>query len=71
MDYLNKAKAGDIGGNTLGFYGATFEPTGKYIIAHGYQGALHLWKRDPEVTKNYYNFLFNFLLFKQYFKILD
>ena len=45
---LKKARAGDIGGNTLGFYGATFEPKGEYIVAHGYQGALHLWKRNKE-----------------------
>lgn len=44
-----KAKAGDIGGNTLGFYGATFEPNGLYIVAHGYQGALNIWKRNPKV----------------------
>lgn len=46
--WIDVARAGDIGGNTLGFYGATFDPTSKYIIAHGYQGALHLWKRNQE-----------------------
>ena len=45
----NKARAGEIGGNTLGFYGATFSPNSQYIIAHGYQGALHLWKRNIQV----------------------
>ncbi|CAF0711829.1 unnamed protein product [Brachionus calyciflorus] len=44
--WIDVARAGDIGGNTLGFYGATFDPTANYIIAHGYQGALHLWKRN-------------------------
>lgn len=44
--WIDVARAGDIGGTTLGFYGATFAPTGEYIVAHGYQGALHLWQRD-------------------------
>ncbi len=34
-----------MGGNTLGLYGAMFSPQGDFILAHGYQGALHLWKR--------------------------
>jgi elongator complex protein 2 len=44
--WIDQSRVGDIGGNTLGFYGAAFEPNGKYIVAHGYQGALHLWKRE-------------------------
>lgn len=44
--WIDSARAGDIGGNTLGFYGANFDPSGKYIVAHGYQGALHLWERS-------------------------
>ena len=44
--WIDVARAGDIGGTTLGFYGATFDATGKFIVAHGYQGALHLWSRD-------------------------
>ena len=35
---------GDVGGNSLGLYGAVFAPDGKYILAHGYQGSFHLWK---------------------------
>ena len=56
---LLKARAGDIGGNTLGFYGATFDQKGKNIVAHGYQGALHLWKLNLEV--NYSNILVKYL----------
>ena len=37
---------GDVGGNTLGLYGGVFGPTGDVIIAHGYQGAFHIWKKD-------------------------
>lgn len=46
--WIDQARAGDIGGNTLGFYGATFDQKGKNIVAHGYQGALHLWKLNLE-----------------------
>ncbi|CAF1469362.1 unnamed protein product [Adineta steineri] len=42
--YIDKARVGEIGGNTLGFYGCTFSPCGSYILGHGYEGALHLWK---------------------------
>ena len=38
-----------MGGNTLGLYGGVFGPCGDLILAHGYQGAFHLWKRA--VTK--------------------
>ena len=38
-------RAGEIGGNTLGLYGAKFGPGGVKIVAHGYQGALHLWEK--------------------------
>ena len=36
---------GEVGGNTLGLYGGIFGPRGDLILAHGYQGAFHLWKR--------------------------
>ncbi|UJR34031.1 hypothetical protein I4U23_021445 [Adineta vaga] len=42
--YIDKARVGEIGGNTLGFYGCTFSPCGSYILGHGYEGALHLWR---------------------------
>ncbi|CAF1578042.1 unnamed protein product, partial [Didymodactylos carnosus] len=42
--YVDKARVGEVGGNTLGFYGCTFSPCGTYILGHGYEGALHLWK---------------------------
>ena len=37
---------GDVGGNTLGLYGGVFCHHGNAIIAHGYQGAFHIWKRQ-------------------------
>ena len=42
---LTQVRVGEVGGNTLGLYGGVFGPHGDLIIAHGYQGAFHLWKR--------------------------
>ncbi|RUS29085.1 WD40-repeat-containing domain protein [Jimgerdemannia flammicorona] len=41
--WLNQVRVGEIGG-TLGFYGGLFGPDGRFILAHGYNGAFHLWK---------------------------
>ena len=41
--WLDQVRVGEMGGNTLGFYGCQFGNGGLSIIAHGYQGALHLW----------------------------
>lgn len=40
-----QVRVGDVGGNTLGLYGAVFGPRGDQILAHGYQGAFHLWDK--------------------------
>lgn len=40
-----QVRVGEVGGNTLGLYGGVFGPHGDLILAHGYQGAFHLWKR--------------------------
>lgn len=45
--WLDKARFGDIGGNTLGFLGAVFSPDGKSILGHGFHGSFHMWTR-PE-----------------------
>ena len=34
---------GEVGGNTLGFYGGLISPSGLLIFAHDYQGGFHLW----------------------------
>jgi elongator complex protein 2 len=39
---------GDAGANHLGYYTATFSPTGTGLVAHGYTGALHLWKKRQD-----------------------
>lgn len=46
--WLESARVGEVGGNTLGFYGAKFGPRGAFILAHGFQGSLHLWGRKGD-----------------------
>jgi len=41
---LVQVRVGEVGGNTLGLYGAIFSPLGNQILSHGYQGAFHLWR---------------------------
>lgn len=41
--WLEKVRVGEVGGTTLGFYGAVFSPDGQSILGHGYLGAFHLW----------------------------
>lgn len=41
--WMEKVRVGEVGGNTLGFYGGKFAPNAKSIIGHGYQGSLHIW----------------------------
>ena len=38
-----------MGGNTLGLYGGVFGPCGNTVLAHGYQGAFHVWSRVEDV----------------------
>lgn len=53
--WLEKVRVGEVGGNTLGFYGCCFAPDGQSILGHDYLGALHIWKLHndewrPQVT---------------------
>jgi len=43
INVILQVKVGEVGGNTLGFYGGMFSPNGLSIMAHGYQGAFHHW----------------------------
>lgn len=43
--WLEQVRVGDVGGNTLGLYGGIFHPNGEIILAHGYQGSFHMWKK--------------------------
>lgn len=50
--WLEEARMGEVGGNTLGFFGACFGPVGAAILAHGYQGGIHIWhKHEVSVPK--------------------
>ncbi|XP_014663840.1 PREDICTED: elongator complex protein 2-like [Priapulus caudatus] len=44
--WLDKVRVGEIGGNTLGFYGCQLSPDGCSFMAHGYQGAIHMWHKN-------------------------
>ena len=46
--WLNDVRVGEVGGHTLGLFGAQFGPNGKSMLAHGYHGALHLWRNESE-----------------------
>ncbi|XP_005998734.1 elongator complex protein 2 [Latimeria chalumnae] len=47
--WLEQMRVGEVGGNTLGFYGCQMSPDGCMILAHAFHGALHLWCQDPSV----------------------
>ncbi|KAM3928945.1 elongator complex protein 2 [Leptodactylus fuscus] len=46
--WLEQVRVGEVGGNTLGFYGCQFSPDKSMILSHAFHGALHLWSRNPE-----------------------
>ncbi|XP_056376891.1 elongator complex protein 2 isoform X2 [Hyla sarda] len=46
--WLEQVRVGEVGGNTLGFYGCQYSPDKSMILAHAFHGALHLWSRNPE-----------------------
>ncbi|KAJ2745725.1 Elongator subunit elp2 [Coemansia sp. BCRC 34301] len=40
------ARLGEAGGATQGFLGSAVSPSGTLVLAHGYQGSLHMWCTD-------------------------
>ena len=48
---LWQVRVGEVGGNSLGFYGGVFGPDGNTILAHGYHGALQMWTRTEARVK--------------------
>ncbi|XP_034016686.1 elongator complex protein 2 [Thalassophryne amazonica] len=46
--WVEQVRVGEVGGNTLGFYGCQMSPDGSMIIAHAFHGALHLWCKDQD-----------------------
>ncbi|XP_075389373.1 elongator complex protein 2 isoform X2 [Tenrec ecaudatus] len=51
--WLEQVRVGEVGGNTLGFYDCQFNDDGSMIIAHGFHGALHLWKQNADNPKEW------------------
>ncbi|KAF1381537.1 hypothetical protein PFLUV_G00155020 [Perca fluviatilis] len=46
--WVEQVRVGEVGGNTLGFYGCQMSPDGSMIVAHAFHGALHLWCKDKD-----------------------
>ena len=46
--WIDIARVGEQGGNTLGFYKAMFTEDGKGIIGYGYNGSLYYWKSNEQ-----------------------
>ncbi|XP_033340949.2 elongator complex protein 2 [Megalopta genalis] len=47
--WSEKVRVGEVGGNSLGFYGCKFDSSGMNILAHGYQGSFHIWQYSDKV----------------------
>ena len=47
--WLEHMRVGEMGGNTLGYYGARFGPLGNSILGHSYLGGFHMWKKEQVV----------------------
>lgn len=46
--FSHQVRVGEVGGNTLGFYGCQISPDGSMVVAHAFHGALHLWCKDQD-----------------------
>lgn len=46
--WMEDARLGEVGGNSLGFFGARFNSDGTAILGHGFQGSFHIWNRDEQ-----------------------
>ena len=44
--WLEQVRVGEVGGNTLGFLGAVWGPSGQQILGQSWGGAFHLWRSD-------------------------
>lgn len=49
--WAEKVRVGEVGGNTLGFYGGKFRKSGKSIVGHSFQGSFHIWHQNEENEK--------------------
>lgn len=46
--WMERIRVGDVGGNSLGFFGGKISADGSAILGHGYQGSFHIWRQDQE-----------------------
>ncbi|KAL0268496.1 UNVERIFIED_CONTAM: hypothetical protein PYX00_010418 [Menopon gallinae] len=46
--WTEELRLGEVGGNTLGFYGGKFRFDGRAVFAHGFQGSFHMWGFNRE-----------------------
>ncbi|XP_061521283.1 elongator complex protein 2 isoform X2 [Phycodurus eques] len=46
--WMEQVRVGEVGGNTLGFFGCQMSPDASMILAHAFHGALHLWSEDAD-----------------------
>ncbi|XP_037549325.1 elongator complex protein 2 [Nematolebias whitei] len=51
--WVEQVRVGEVGGNTLGFYGCQMSPDGAMIVAHAFHGALHLWCKDQDKEREW------------------
>jgi len=53
--WIDTARMGEVGGNTLGYYGCASSPLGlpTSVIVHGYQGALQMWTQNTDDDKKW------------------
>lgn len=49
--WREKVRVGEVGGNTLGFYGGKFSSGCSSILGHGYQGSFHLWHHNENTNE--------------------
>ncbi|EFN82385.1 Probable elongator complex protein 2 [Harpegnathos saltator] len=49
--WAEEVLVGEVGGNSLGFYGCKFAPDGLHILGYDYQGSFHIWKYSQEIAK--------------------
>lgn len=49
--WISKHRVGEVGGSTLGFYGAVFSSDGNLLLSNGYNGAIHIWKNENDTWK--------------------
>lgn len=48
--WMEKVRVGEVGGNTLGFYGGKWKPDGRSIMGHGHQGSFHIWHLECDTS---------------------